>query len=302
MRTNLRPSARAIDCPSEVLPTPGGPTKQRIWPETSLRSFATARCSMIRSLTFSRSKWSLSSTPARVVEVEVVLGDVLPRERRGSTRGRCGSRRTRPRPAAAARAARARARPPSRTSSGSVSASSRSRSSFDLGLLGVALAELVPGSPSAAGAGSTRAGPSPSPTAPATGSSSRARTPRASRERIAEIWRSRCSTSTVSRSSWRSSVGIVRSVEATRCASALGSSMFAAASCSSSGRYGASPMICANSPWTLRVSASTSGVSTFTSGSASNSPTRYGSSEMCSAMRDRGAGRRRGCAASRRAP
>ena len=36
MRTNLRPSARAIDCPSEVLPTPGGPTKQRIWPETSL--------------------------------------------------------------------------------------------------------------------------------------------------------------------------------------------------------------------------------------------------------------------------
>ena len=35
------------------------------------------------------------------------------------------------------------------------------------------------GSPSAAGAGSTRAGPSPSRTAPATGSSSRARTPRA---------------------------------------------------------------------------------------------------------------------------
>ncbi len=30
MRTNLRPSARAIDLPSEVLPTPGGPTKQRI--------------------------------------------------------------------------------------------------------------------------------------------------------------------------------------------------------------------------------------------------------------------------------
>ena len=38
-------------------------------------------------------------------------------------------------------------------------------------------------------------------------------------------------------------------------------------------------MIFANRPWTLRVSASTSGVSSFSSGSASNSPTRYGSSE-----------------------
>ena len=32
MRVNLRPSVRAIDWPSEVLPTPGGPTKQRIGP------------------------------------------------------------------------------------------------------------------------------------------------------------------------------------------------------------------------------------------------------------------------------
>src|SRR5512146_3139204 len=62
MRTNFRPSAFAIDCPSEVLPTPGGPTKQRIWPEISRRSFATARCSTMRSFTLSRSKWSLSST------------------------------------------------------------------------------------------------------------------------------------------------------------------------------------------------------------------------------------------------
>ena len=98
-----------------------------------------------------------------------------------------------------------------------------------------------------------------------------------SRERIAEMWRRRCSTSACSRSSWRSSVGIVRSVEATRWASALGSSTFVAASCSSAGRYGARPMICAKRPWTLRVSASTSGVSAFSSGSASNSPTRYGS-------------------------
>jgi hypothetical protein len=32
MRTNLRFVARAIDWPSEVLPTPGGPTRHRIGP------------------------------------------------------------------------------------------------------------------------------------------------------------------------------------------------------------------------------------------------------------------------------
>ena len=55
MRANLRPSAWAIDCPSDVLPTPGGPTKQRIGPLRSFFSFETARYSTIRSFTFSRS-------------------------------------------------------------------------------------------------------------------------------------------------------------------------------------------------------------------------------------------------------
>ena len=32
MRTKLRPVALAIDLPSEVLPTPGGPTRHRIGP------------------------------------------------------------------------------------------------------------------------------------------------------------------------------------------------------------------------------------------------------------------------------
>src|SRR5437588_23909 len=32
MRSKARPSARAIERPSDVLPTPGGPTKQRIEP------------------------------------------------------------------------------------------------------------------------------------------------------------------------------------------------------------------------------------------------------------------------------
>ena len=49
MRTNLRPSARAIDCPRLVLPTPGGPTKQRIGSRAarsagvSLATFGSAR-------------------------------------------------------------------------------------------------------------------------------------------------------------------------------------------------------------------------------------------------------------------
>ena len=34
-RTNLRPSARAIDCPRLVLPVPGGPRKHRITPSLS---------------------------------------------------------------------------------------------------------------------------------------------------------------------------------------------------------------------------------------------------------------------------
>ncbi len=55
MRANSRPRARAIDWPSEVLPTPGGPTKARIEPVASRFSRATASCSMMRSFTFSMS-------------------------------------------------------------------------------------------------------------------------------------------------------------------------------------------------------------------------------------------------------
>jgi hypothetical protein len=65
MRTKLRPVARAIDLPSEVLPTPGGPTRQRIGPFTFCMRFCTARYSRMRSFTFSKPKWSV---------VEDVLG------------------------------------------------------------------------------------------------------------------------------------------------------------------------------------------------------------------------------------
>ncbi len=57
---NFRSRERAIDFPSEVFPTPGGPTKQRIGPLLSGASFRTARNSRIRSLGFSRPWWSSS--------------------------------------------------------------------------------------------------------------------------------------------------------------------------------------------------------------------------------------------------
>ncbi len=53
-RTNFNPNARAILCPSEVLPTPGGPTKHRIGLRPSGFSFRTARYSRMRRFTLSR--------------------------------------------------------------------------------------------------------------------------------------------------------------------------------------------------------------------------------------------------------
>ena len=54
IRTYLRPMDLAMDRAMEVLPTPGGPTRQRIWPLMSGDSFRTARDSRIRSFTLVR--------------------------------------------------------------------------------------------------------------------------------------------------------------------------------------------------------------------------------------------------------
>ncbi len=70
-RTNLRPMARAMERPSEVLPTPGGPTKQRIGPRVIRRELAHRQI--------------LEDAVLDVVEVEVVL--VEDRGVRGSGRG-----------------------------------------------------------------------------------------------------------------------------------------------------------------------------------------------------------------------
>src|SRR6056297_789436 len=48
-RANSRPVARATDLATEVLPTPGGPTRQRIGPLIFFISDCTARYSRIRS-------------------------------------------------------------------------------------------------------------------------------------------------------------------------------------------------------------------------------------------------------------
>src|ERR1041385_4536851 len=98
-----------------------------------------------------------------------------------------------------------------------------------------------------------------------------------SRFRIARIARRRASTFSSSRRACLSSV-LIRSVEATRCESALVSSTLAAASSSSAGRYGTSEIRRLNSFWTLRVRASSSSLSSTMSGTSRNSPTRYGSS------------------------
>ena len=52
---NFRPMASAMLLPSDVLPTPGGPTKHKIAPPPSGFSLRTARYSTIRRLTLSRS-------------------------------------------------------------------------------------------------------------------------------------------------------------------------------------------------------------------------------------------------------
>ena len=111
MRSNLRPSAFAIDLPSEVLPTPGGPTKrQDRAPRVGLQL---AHREVVEDPLLDLLDVVVVGVEdlARVRDVEVVLGASCSTAGRRSTRGRCGSRRARRPPAAASRAATARARP-----------------------------------------------------------------------------------------------------------------------------------------------------------------------------------------------
>ena len=77
MRASFRFMALAMDMAMEVLPTPGGPTRQMICPFNWGASCCTATNSRMRSLTFSRPKWSASkifraaATLARSLDVLV---------------------------------------------------------------------------------------------------------------------------------------------------------------------------------------------------------------------------------------
>ena len=79
-RMNSRPSERAIDLPSEVLPTPGGPTRQRIGPFLPGASLRTARYSRMRFFTFLQVVVIGVEDLARLVQVQPILGPLRPRQ------------------------------------------------------------------------------------------------------------------------------------------------------------------------------------------------------------------------------
>ena len=81
-RANFRPSVRAIDWPSEVLPTPGGPTKQRIWPGGVLLELRDGEVLDDPLLHLLEVVVVLVEDLARAVEIEVVGRRHAPRQRR----------------------------------------------------------------------------------------------------------------------------------------------------------------------------------------------------------------------------
>ena len=91
-----------------IAPEPRPPVSVR---PRSARSLRTARYSTIRSFTSSRPVVVLVEDPARLGDVEVVVGPHVPRELESSSRGRSGSSRTRATARTCARGGRARARP-----------------------------------------------------------------------------------------------------------------------------------------------------------------------------------------------
>ena len=81
MRVNFRPSVRAIDWPSEVLPTPGGPTKQRIGPTDVALQLRDGEVLDDPFLHLVEVEVVLVEDAPRLLEVEVVLGHLVPRQR-----------------------------------------------------------------------------------------------------------------------------------------------------------------------------------------------------------------------------
>src|SRR4249920_3262194 len=80
-RTKARPVALAIDLPSEVLPTPAGPTRHRIGPVSLLARCWTARYSTMRSLTFLDTVMVVVEDLLGVDEIVIDLRLLIPRDR-----------------------------------------------------------------------------------------------------------------------------------------------------------------------------------------------------------------------------
>ncbi len=78
MRTNLRPSARAIDLPSDVLPTPGGPTKHRIGPLRILLQFAHGEMFDDAFFDFFEAVVIFIEDLLRLLQIQIVFGGFRP--------------------------------------------------------------------------------------------------------------------------------------------------------------------------------------------------------------------------------
>ena len=225
MRSNLRPIAAAIERPSEVLPTPGGPTKQRI-------ERARVRLELAHREELEDAVLDLLDVVVVAVEHAGARASGRGCPRSTSTTGSDGD----PLEVGADHAVLGRLRRQA-LEAPQLALGRLPRVLGQVRLLDL-LAQLLrprpaarrprrapPGSPSAAGAGSTRAGPCPSRTGPATGSACRSRSARA-RARAARRGGAAAScTSRSSSSSCFSSV-LIRSAPAIMCASSAGSSRF----------------------------------------------------------------------------
>ena len=142
MRMNSRPSERAIDLPSDVLPTPGGPGEAEDRPLLPRRELAHGQVLEDALLHLLEVVVIGVEDLARLIEVEPVLGPLATTAARPATRGRCAARCTRPTTAPSASGARAACAPSSRRRPASRAALIfSSNASRSLGVL--ALAELV---------------------------------------------------------------------------------------------------------------------------------------------------------------
>ena len=129
--------------PSEVLPTPGGPTKHRIGLLPSGLSLRTARYSRMRRLIFVEAEVVLVEDAARLVDVDRLLRPAAPTAARRASRGRCAPSSTRATARTCARGASAPCARASRLPRASSPSSICFAQLLDLGRRALVVAELL---------------------------------------------------------------------------------------------------------------------------------------------------------------